>query len=161
MAIHIDIEYHDVVAPTAFYPKQNPVKIATGPSGGLGGGGWSVDTWATVVQIWVAKSDGTWESQVAAPLGGNIPFNMTTQTTTTSAQGIWTNSTTIYTAFWEYYKKISGVWTLVFSGTTGVNGNKTVKETFASGDNVRYRARYTSGGVDGDWSQWDTAIIPF
>lgn len=161
MSFAISAEYHDGVASTAFYPKKNPMKVATGPSGGLGGGGWTADTWAVVVQTWAAKSDGTWESQ-AVVLGGFIPASpsVSTRAVDHSYVATWTNTTSSYAIFVEAQIKISGVWTADWTQTTAVNATFSARHTYTGGENVRFRCRYTSGGVDGDWTDYVTGIIP-
>lgn len=173
MAIHVSAEYHDGIAPTAFYPKKNPMKIATGPAGALGAGGWSIDTWATVVQISVAKSDGTWESQVAAPLGGFIPSApvafVDSDPTRHRWRATWTNTTALYAIHIETEIKIAGVWTADWSENTAVaavqgvlhNTRADGTTAYVGGNQVRFRCRYTNAGIDGDWSDYSApGIIP-
>lgn len=162
MALSISAIYGDVIAPIAFYPKKNPVKIATGPAGALGGGGWSVDTWANVIQISVAKSTGVFESQLPLPLSGFIPQapTVTTRAVDHSYVGTWTNSTTLYSIFVEAQKKVSGVWTADFTETRAAASTSSTRHFYTGGESVRFRVRYTDAGVDGDWSDWVSGIIP-
>lgn len=167
MTIHIEAEYNDGVAPSNFYPKMNPVKVATGGAGDLAGGGWSVDTWATVVQISVAKSDGTWESQAVAPLGGSIPVfaHIIDVGTGVPYRGrvVWTNSTSSYKVNGEVYELISGVWTLDHTFTNAATGQTTEDATSwraDAGSQYRTRARYTDGTNFGDWTSYANHTFP-
>lgn len=163
MSIVISAEYHDGIASTAFYPKKNPMKVATGPTGSLAAGGWTADTWAVVVQIWCSKSDGSWESQIAPPLGGFIPASpsVSTRAVDHSYVATWTNTTASYAIFVEAQIKISGVWTADWTQTTAVNATFSARHFYTGGENVRFRCRYTAGGgSDGDWTDYVTGIIP-
>lgn len=162
MTIHISGTYGDGIAAFDFYPKKNPVKVATGPAGALGGGGWSVDTWANVVQISIAKSDGTWEDMGVLPLAGNIPstLDVSTRAVDHSYVGTWTNTTGSYSIDVDAYKKVSGVWTADWNENRAAGSTASTRHFYTGGEQVRFRARYNNGGVLGDWSDYATGIIP-
>lgn len=145
----------------AFYPEHKRW-IATGPAGALGGGGWSISTWAVVLGVSIAKSGGTFEAQTAAPLGGNIPqlLSVSTRAVDHSYVGTWTNETAAYTIDVEGQKKVAGVWTADFTENRPAASTFSSRHFYVGGDNVRFRVRYNNAGTLGDWSGWSQGIIP-
>jgi hypothetical protein len=166
MTIQIKAEYHDGVASTAFYPYHVPILVATGGAGGLAGGGWSVDTWAHVVAIFVAKSGGTWESQAPYPLSGFIPasviFTESGHAVPYQGRVSWTNTSTSYRSDVEIDRKISGVWTSdhTFTDTTNGGTQEGSAWTSVAGGVYRARVRYYDGTTFGDWSSYTTHTFP-
>ncbi len=77
----------------------------------------------------------------------------------------WTNAPNTTGTGYDLQPEINSVQDTIISGaTTGSNNTQTVlipENRFSSGDSVRARMRYTSGGVNGDWGPWSSTITYF